>query len=72
MKIVILNYENGDIYEKIEDATDVQVAAYSNCDIIIIEENEFMVNTIAVNHADQALMIFVDEEEAEEEMPPTS
>jgi len=62
MKMVISNSNSGEVYEEINDATASQIAAYSNGDIIVIDEEEFVVQSKVVEHDNQILNVMVTNE----------
>lgn len=60
MKIVISNCDSGEIYGEIEDATASQIAAYSNGDVIVMDdEKELIIESKAVEHKKQILNVMV-------------
>jgi len=59
MKIVISNSNSGEIYGEIEDATSSQISAYSNGDVIIIDEDELIVESKAIEYNNQILNVMV-------------
>ena len=59
MKIVISNSNSGEVYGEIEDATSSQISAYSNGDVIIIDEDELIVESKAIEYNNQILNVMV-------------
>lgn len=59
MKLIISNSETGEIYEELDDLTSSQVAAYSNSDVIVIDEEELAVESVVMEHDNQILSILV-------------
>lgn len=61
MKIVISNYETGEVYEEIEDATVSQMVAYGCSGAVVIDEKEFVAEDVVIDHSNQILSIMVSE-----------
>jgi hypothetical protein len=63
MKIVISNSNSGEVYGEIEDATSSQISAYSNGDVIIVDEEELIVESKAVEYNNNILNVMVTKDE---------
>jgi hypothetical protein len=63
MKIVISNSNSGEVYGEIEDATSSQISAYSNGDVIVIDEEELIVESKAVEYNNNILNVMVSKDE---------
>ena len=63
MKIVISNSNSGEVYGEIEDATSSQISAYSNGDVIVIDEEELIVESKAVEYNNNILNVMVSKNE---------
>ena len=61
MNIEISDYNDGNVYIRIADASSAQVAAYVGCEIINIDNMELFKNTTVMDTADNTLHILVSE-----------
>lgn len=59
MKLIISNYESGEVYEEVEDVTSTQITAYTSSDVIVVDEKEFIVRSIVTDYNSQTLSILV-------------
>lgn len=72
MKIVISNSDTGEIYDELNEVTASQIAAYSGCGVIVIDEDELIVESVVLEHDNQILnVLVVPSEEKEESTTPT-
>ena len=62
MKIVVSDYDTGEVYAEINEATASQIAAYSSSEIISIQEEECIVNSVFLEHENQIINILVEKE----------
>jgi hypothetical protein len=65
MKIVISNTDTGEIYDELDEVTSSQVAAYSNSNVLVIDEKEYVVDSIVMEHNNQKLIIMVIDESSQ-------
>jgi hypothetical protein len=65
MKIVISNSNSGEVYGEINDATSSQISAYSNGDVIVIDEEELIVESKAVEYNNNILNVMVTKNESD-------
>jgi len=63
MKIVVSDYDTGELYAEIEDATASQISAYSSSRVISMQEDEYIVNSVLLEHENQILDILVEKTE---------
>lgn len=46
MRIIICDVNTGVLYGEIEDATASQIAAYSNSDVVVVDDKEYLVECV--------------------------
>jgi len=59
MKISITDYDSGEVYAEINDPTASQIASYSSCDVITMNDQEYIVKAIIMEHENQVLDVAI-------------
>lgn len=67
MKIIISDSDSGEIYDELNEVTASQISAYSSCNVIVIDEEELVVESIVLEHDNQILNVLVTISEEEKE-----
>ena len=63
MNIELINYDNGESYTEINDATSSQISAYSNSTVIRFNGEEFHVMAVVMDVINNCVEIHISENE---------
>ena len=66
LKIVISNSKTGEVYDELTDVTSSQVAAYTGSNVLIMDEEEYIVDSVAMEHNNKILSVMVSVATADE------